>query len=84
MSADLEQLKSENATLKNSLQAFSGQLRARKQLCDELYELNINLRASNILQDDQIKILINQINELNIKIKELEKIKSADDLASLD
>lgn len=44
-------------------------------MCDELYEANINLRANSILLEDQNKILSNQLNELNEKIKALEDEK---------
>ena len=84
MSEEIDKLKSENQKLNNTLVAFSGQLRARKQMCDELYESNINLRSTSIIQDDQIKILTNQVKELNEKINELEKIKLNESLPSLD
>lgn len=63
MSDELESLKKENLQLKNTLQSFSAQLRARVQMCDELYGANINLRASAILLDDQNQILNKQLEE---------------------
>lgn len=73
MSDELEKLKSENLQYQNTLQAFSGQLRARKQMSDELYEANINLRSSQVLLEDQNKLLTNQVKELTDKVAELEK-----------
>lgn len=74
--AKLQQLCSENNQLNNTVHAFSGQLRARKQVIDELFEANINLRSSNILMEDKIKQMQSEAQSLIARIQVLEKEKT--------
>jgi chromosome segregation ATPase len=83
---ELQKLKLENDSLKTTLQTFSCHLRARKQVCEDMFESNINLKSINISLENQLKILQNQIEEYKEKIAELDKkieeLKNKSDLKS--
>lgn len=74
--AKVESLTKENQSLQQTLVAFSGQLRARKQTMDELYDANVNLRSTNFLLDDATKSLQKDIRSLTERVETLEKEKS--------
>lgn len=74
--AKLESLESENAQLKIAMNSLGGQIRARKQAMDELFEANTNLRSSTILLEDLVTRLQSEANMFSDRIETLEKEKS--------
>lgn len=87
--AKIAELDRQNEQLTQTVNAFSGQIRARSQAMQELFEANTNLRSSNFLLDDMLKklekdnqSLLDRISILEREKKELEEAlhKSSIDL----
>lgn len=74
--AKLESLESENAQLKIAMNSLGGQIRARKQAMDELFEANTNFLSSIILLEDLVTRLQSEANMFSDRIETLEKEKS--------
>jgi len=74
--AKLVELEKQNAQLNQTVHMYSGQLRARQQAGVELFEANINLKASNLLFDEGIKKLQSENQALLERVQVLEKEKA--------
>lgn len=73
--AKIAELDRQNAQLQQTLQAYSGQVRARVQCGQELFEANNNLRSSNILLEDVVKRLQADNQGLTDRVQVLEREK---------
>ncbi|MDD5211387.1 MAG: hypothetical protein PHV62_03165 [Sulfuricurvum sp.] len=93
--AKIAELEKQNDQLNRTVQAFSGQIRARTQAMNELFEANTNLRSSSFLMEDLIKriqsdnqaltdrvnVLEKEKKELQVKLEEFEKLTQPADAA---
>lgn len=73
--AKIAELDKQNAQLQQTVQAFSGQVRARVQSGQELFESNNNLRSSNILLEDALRKLQSDNQGLTDRVQVLEREK---------
>lgn len=85
--AKIESLEVQNLELQTTVHSLSGQLRAQKQCLDEMFQANIQLRASNILLEDLTRKLNHDLNMSQERLTVLEKEKADlqklfDDLSS--
>jgi len=76
VTAQLNQAQQELASLRQMTRNMSGQMAAQKQCIDEYLNANINIRASNILLEDDVKNMRAQIAQNIERIQVLEKEKS--------
>lgn len=71
-----EALGKQNEELNNSLIALSSQIQARRQAMNELFEANVNLKASNILLENSVKKFAEENKSLKERILSLESVSS--------